>query len=107
MPESQAAFDIAKTAITQRLRTERVLKSDVLWRYDAAQKLKLDYDIRSDVFKVVPTLTLDDIKKFQQANVKNLSYTFCILGDEKTVDFTKMAGFGTVEKLTQEQFFGY
>jgi predicted Zn-dependent peptidase len=107
MPESQAAFDIAKTAITQRLRTERILKSNVLWTYDAAQKLKLDYDIRRDVFKVVPTLTLDDIRKFQQANVKNLSYTFCILGDDKTVDFTKMAGFGTIEKLTQEQIFGY
>ncbi|MDR3297073.1 MAG: hypothetical protein LBS94_02430, partial [Prevotellaceae bacterium] len=87
--------------------TERVLKSDVLWAYDEAQKLKLDYDIRRDVFTVVPTLTLDDIKKFQQSNVKNLSYTFCILGDEKTLDFDKMASFGTVEKLTQEQIFGY
>jgi predicted Zn-dependent peptidase len=107
MPESEAAFKVAQEGIIQRLRTERITKSDVLWAYDAAQRMKLDYDIRRDVFEKVPTLTFKDLKNFQQAHVKNLPYTFCILGDENSVDFGKMNTFGTVEKLTQEQIFGY
>jgi predicted Zn-dependent peptidase len=107
MPESEAAFKLAQDAIIQRLRTERITKAGVLRAYDAAQKMKLDYDIRRDVFEKVPTMTLTDLKVFQQARVKNLPYTYCILGDENSVDFEVMKTFGTVEKLTQEQIFGY
>ncbi|MDR1415939.1 MAG: insulinase family protein [Prevotellaceae bacterium] len=107
MPESETAFKLAQDGIIQRLRTERITKADVLWAYDAAQKMKLSYDIRYDIFNKVPTMTLDDVKLFQQTHVKNLPYTYCILGDENSVDFEKMKTFGTVEKLTQEQIFGY
>ncbi len=107
MPESQPAFKLAQDGIIQRLRTERITKSGVLWAYDAAQKLGLDYDIRRDIFDKVPAFTLTDVRNFQQTHVKNLPYTYCILGDEKTIDFDKMATFGPIEKLTQEQIFGY
>jgi predicted Zn-dependent peptidase len=107
MPESEAAFKVAQNGIIQRLRTERITKAGVLWAYDAAQQMKLSYDIRRDVFEKVPTMTLGDVKNFQQTHVKNLPYTYCILGDENSVDFEKMSTFGTVEKLTQEQIFGY
>ncbi|MDR1022040.1 MAG: insulinase family protein [Prevotellaceae bacterium] len=107
MPESEVAFKLAQDGIIQRLRTERITKASVLWAYDAAQKMKLSYDIRYDIFSKVPTMTLDDVKTFQQTHVKNLPYTYCILGDENSVDFEKMKTFGTVEKLTQEQIFGY
>ncbi len=107
MPESLPAFKLAQNGIIQRMRTERITKSSVLWAYDAAQKLGLNYDIRRDIFTKVPTFTLTDVKNFQQSNVKNLPYTYCILGDENTVDLDKMATFGTIEKVTQEQIFGY
>jgi predicted Zn-dependent peptidase len=107
MPESEAAFKLAQESIIQRMRTERITKSGVLWAYDNAQRMKLTYDIRRDVFTMVPTMTLGDVKNFQQKHVKNLPYTYCILGDEKAVDFEKMSTFGAVEKLTQEQIFGY
>lgn len=107
MPESEAAFKVAQKGIVERLRTERITKAGVLWAYDAAQRMKLTYDIRRDVFEKVPAMTLGDLKIFQQKHVKNLPYTYCILGDENAVDFEKMSTFGAVEKLTQEQLFGY
>jgi hypothetical protein len=107
MPESETAFKVAQDGIIQRLRTERITKSGVLWAYDAAQRMKLGYDIRRDVFEQVPAMTLNDLRNFQQTRVKNLPYTYCILGDENAVDFEKMSTFGAVEKLTKEQIFGY
>ncbi|MDR0710862.1 MAG: insulinase family protein [Prevotellaceae bacterium] len=107
MPESETALKLAQDGIIQRLRTERITKSGILWAYDAAQKMKLNYDIRRDVFTKVPAMTLGDLKVFQQTHVKNLPYTYCILGDENAIDFEVMKTFGAVEKLTQEQIFGY
>ncbi|MDR3367353.1 MAG: insulinase family protein [Prevotellaceae bacterium] len=107
MPESEAAFKLAQESIIQLLRTERITKIGVLRAYDVAQRMKISYDIRRDVFNKVPKMTLEDLRNFQQKYVKNLPYTYCILGDEKSVDFEKMGALGAVEKLTQEQIFGY
>ncbi|MGL5912654.1 MAG: insulinase family protein, partial [Bacteroidales bacterium] len=107
MPLSEPAFLLAQEGIVQRLRTERIHKSSVLWAYDAAQKMGLDYDIRRDIFEKVPTFTLNDVKEFQEKNVKNLPYTYCILGDESAIDKATMEKLGKVQKLTQEQIFGY
>ncbi|MGL4363816.1 MAG: M16 family metallopeptidase [Bacteroidales bacterium] len=107
MPLSQAAFLLAQNSIIQRLRTERIRKSSVLWAFDASQKLGLDYDIRRDVFEKVPKLTLNDVKEFQEKNVKNLPYTYCILGDEQAIDKTVMEKLGVLQKLTQKEIFAY
>jgi hypothetical protein len=50
---------------------------------------------------------LADVVKFQQENIKDRKYTYCILGDEKTLDFKTMATYGTIRKLTLADIFGY
>ncbi|MDR3329098.1 MAG: insulinase family protein [Prevotellaceae bacterium] len=107
MPQSENGFAVAKENLLANIRTQRITKSDVLWSYLTAQRLGLDYDLRRDIFAQVPRFTLADVVKFQEENVKNLTYTFCVLGDEKAVDFNALSSFGQVTKLSQSDIFGY
>jgi predicted Zn-dependent peptidase len=107
MPESQNAFDIAKESILTNYRTQRNTKSSVIWSYVYAQDLGLDYDRNKLVFENVQGMTLADVKKFQEERVKDRLYTYCILGNEKSLDFNAMATYGKVQKLNLEEIFGY
>ena len=107
MPESEAAFDIAKDAILSRLRTERTIKSSVLWSYLAAKELGIDYDRNKAIFENVQNMTLEDVKAFQQEWIKDRTYTYCILGDTKDLDLNYLRQIGPVRCLTQEEIFGY
>ena len=52
-------------------------------------------------------MTLQDIKAFQEKWVKGRKYTYCILGDEKDLDLESLATYGPIQKLSQEELFGY
>jgi len=107
MPSSETAFNIAKEGMITRMRTERILKSDILWSYLDAKRLGLDYDMRKVVFEKIPALTLKDINEYQQKNIKGRTYTYCILGDEKNLDMEKLKAIGPIQMLSQEEIFGY
>jgi predicted Zn-dependent peptidase len=107
MPVSQNAFENAKEGLLTNLRTQRITKSQILWNYISAQDLGLNYHRNKVVFEKVQNLTLDDVVKFQQENVKNRKYAYCILGNEKTLDFKTMATYGKIQKLTLADIFGY
>jgi predicted Zn-dependent peptidase len=105
MPESQNAFDAAKESILTNLRTQRTTRANVLWRYINAQDLGIDYDRNIQVFEKVQNMTLADVKKFQQE--RNRTYTYCILGRERDLDFKAMATYGRIQRLTLADIFGY
>ena len=65
MPESEKAMSSSKTAIINKIRTERITKSQVLFNYINAKKFGLTYDIRRDVFEKVPAMTFKDLKDFR------------------------------------------
>ncbi len=107
MPESQRAFDLAKEGLEARLRTDRIIKDNIAWSYINALDLGEDHDTRREVFEALPSITLDDIVKFQQDNVKGRTYYYCILGDIEDLDMDALAKLGKVVILTPEQIFGY
>lgn len=107
MPESEKAFKLAQESLIARLRSERITKSGILWSYISAQDLGLNVDSRKNLFKEAQTLTLPDIKKFQEKWVKGRKYTYCILGNEATLDINSLSKYGPIERLTREQIFGY
>ena len=97
----------AKDALITRLRTERITKSDVLWSYLNAQDLGLNTDSRKELFEKAQTMTLPEIKAFQEKWVKGRTYIYCVLGDEKDLDLKGLSQYGPIQKLTQEELFGY
>ncbi len=107
MPESQRAFDLAKEGLDARLRTDRIIKDNIAWNYIHALDLGNDHDTRREVFEALPSLTLNDIVKFQQENVKGRTYYYCILGDIEDLDMDALSKIGKVVVLTPEQIFGY
>lgn len=107
MPQSEAAFKLAKEGVIARLRTQRIIKSEILWQYIYAQDLGLDVDRRIKLYNDVQNMNLQDVVDFQEKWVKNRTYFYSILGDEKELDMESLEKYGKVIRLTQEEIFGY
>ena len=107
MPESEAAFNIAKEAIISRLRTDRTTGINVLASYLTLRRLGLTEDRDRQIFEKVQTMTLDDVKATQQKWVKDRHYTYGILGDIKNLDLNFLKTLGPIKTVSQEEIFGY
>ncbi len=107
MPESQAAFQLAKEALLARLRTDRIIGAAVFDSYLEAKDLGLDIDMRKVLFDELQKLTLADVKAFQEKWVKNRTYTYCVLGNERDIDMSKLVARGPVRRVTTKEIFGY
>ena len=107
MPESEKAFKLAKEGTISRLRTERITGMDILWQYLDLQDKGINEDPRKDLFQKAQTLTLKDIKDFQEKWIKDRKYTYCILGNEKDLDMKSLEKYGKITKLSQKDIFGY
>ena len=107
MPESEAAFKLAKDGLINRMRTDRIIKGDIIWSYIDAQDLGQSVDPRIKLYNDVQNMTLKDIADFQKQWVKGRTYVYCILGDKKDLELDKLKTVGPIEELTQKQIFGY
>jgi predicted Zn-dependent peptidase len=107
MPESQAAFDVAKEALISRLRTDRVTGEGVISKYLSDRELGVTEPREKQIYEVAQTLTLEDVKAAQDKWVENRTYVYGILGDIKDLDTKYLRTLGPVEVLTLEDIFGY
>ena len=107
MPQSQAAFDLAKQSALTVLATDRIIKDRVLWQYIDNEDMGVKTDRNAAMYEKIKALTLEDVIAFQQKKIKDRKYTFCILGDEKDIDMKYLNGIGKVTMLSQEEIFGY
>ena len=107
MPESEKALNASREAIINKIRTERITKSQVLFNYINAQKFGLTYDIRKDVFEKVPKMTFADLKAFLQKFIKDKNFTIMILGKKTGLDIKTLSGYGQVNSLSLKDVFGY
>lgn len=107
LPESINAFETAKTAIKNKIASERITKSREMFSYLNAQKLGLDKDIREDIYNKVPKMTFADVVKFQQNFVKGQPQNIVVIGSTNKLDFETLGKYGQVKELTLEQVFGY
>jgi len=107
MPQSDAAFAVAKDAILSRIRTQRTSGSDILRSYCSCRRLGIDEPLSRKVFEEVQGMTMDDVVAFQQKWVKDRNYTYAILGDIKDLDGKFLKTLGPVKVVSLEDIFGY
>lgn len=107
MPESEAAFKLAKEGMIARMRTERITKMDIIWSYIGAQYLNQNVDARIKTYSDIQNMSLKDVVNFQKNNVKGRTYSYCILGDKKELDMENLKKIAPVTELTTEDIFGY
>ncbi len=108
MPESQAAFELAKQSLLGSIETSRTIKNQVLNSYLSNVIYKgVKEDRNKAIYEQVKNMTLEDVKAYQQKWVKNRTYTYSILGDKNDIDMDYLRTLGPVTEVTQEQIFGY
>ena len=107
MPESEIAFELAKDQIISNLRKQRIRRANILFDYLSAQEFGWEFDRRKDLFEKAQVWTLDDVRKFQQQYIKDRKYTYCVLGDENDLVPEIVNKYGTLQKLSLEEIFGY
>ncbi|MDE5947751.1 MAG: hypothetical protein K2G86_03045, partial [Prevotella sp.] len=67
----------------------------------------IDYDIDERIYNALPSMTLQDIVRFEQQNIANKPFRYIILGDEKELDMKSLEKLGPIKHLTTEEIFGY
>ena len=106
-PEAPDNFKAAQESVLQGIRSERIIKTRILFDYENAKKLGFDHDMRKDIYTKVPTLTLADIKAFEQKHVKEKQYTVLVIGKKESLDIKALEKYGKVSFVTLEEIFGY
>lgn len=107
MPESENTFKLAQEGLINRLRTERITQSEVLWTYINSLDLGLKVDPRIQIYEKIQNMSLNDLMEYQKKWVKGRTFVYGILGDKSNLNITELEKIGPIEELTQSQIFGY
>ena len=107
LPQSQKAFDLAKQALTKRIASERTTKFGIINAWLGAKRLGIDYSLSEKTYNALPSITLDDIVRFEKDRMAGKPYRYIVLGDEKNLDMKVLEKIGPVKRITTEEIFGY
>ena len=107
MPQSEAAFQIAKEAVAKQLASLRTTKFGVISAYLSARRLGLDRSLGQMAYEQLPAVTLQDIVRFEQQQMARKPYRYILLGNEQELDMESLQQIGSVRRLTTEEIFGY
>ena len=107
IPQSEAAFNIAKEALTKRLASQRTTKFGLINAWLTARDQGIDYDLNERIYKALPSVTLQDIVKFEQEQMARKPYRYIILGDERELDMAALQQYGPVRRVSTTEIFGY
>jgi predicted Zn-dependent peptidase len=107
MPKAELQFEQSRLAALKKIESERILKTSIYWNYKAAERMSFDHDIRKDVYEELKTMTLDDLEKFFNENIKGRKYSYCVIGKKADLDMEALGKLGTIKELTLEELFGY
>ena len=107
LPQTPAAFELAKQATMKRIASRRITKSGIIFYYLSSKRLGIDYDLSSKVYEALPNVTLEDIVKFEHDNMAKKPWRYLILGDEKNLDMKSLEKIAPIRRLTTEEIFGY
>ena len=107
MPQSEAAFTVARDALLNRLRTGRTTGINVLSSYLDCRDRGLTEPENRAIYEKCQTMTLADVVAPQERWVKDRTYTYAILANRAAVDMDYISTLGPVRQLTLEEIFGY
>ena len=106
-PRSENGFVVARKALISRMSTERIIKEGILFNYESAKKLGLDYDQRKNIYDGIQKLTLEDVASFHNRMIADKKYNVLVVGDRKRLDLKSLNSYGKVQELTTDELFGF
>ncbi len=107
MPESESNLNNAKDAIVQKIRTERITKTNILDQYEKSKQMGIDYDPRKDLFEKVNDFNMNNIIEFHNEYMAKNNRILLVLGSKDEIDLNILRKYGEIKQLSLEQVFGY
>ncbi len=107
IPAAQKQFEDSKKATLKKIAAQRINKSNIFWTYERLKKRGLDYDIREDIYKEVQNMTMEDMIKFFNDNIKGSKYTTLVIGNKKDMKMEALKKLGKVQELDIDYLFNY
>ena len=107
LPEAPENLEIAKAAIINKIRTQRVTGISVLYSYIRNKALGFTVPREQLIYDKVSKLTMFDLLSTHEDWIRGRTYYYAILGDPKDLDMAFLRTLGPVQVLTQEDIFGY
>lgn len=107
MPRREAGFRLAEQSLMKQIATMRTTRFNVLNSYIRAQKLGIDYDLNSRIYRELPSLTLQDLVDFATQSIAKKTYRYLILGDESQLDTKTLEKIAPIRRVSTEEIFGY
>lgn len=106
IPQSPGAFEIAKQNLTKSIESARTTRFQVLSAYMQMQRLGVTESMNKKLYEALPTLTLDDIVRFERENIVGKPRLRLILGNKDELDIPALEKLGPVKYVTTEEIFG-
>ena len=107
MPTAQKQFEASKNATLKKIAAQRINKSNIFWSYQRLQDRGLDYDVREQIYKEVEKMTMDDMVKFFNDNIKGSKYTTLVIGNKKDMKMDALKKLGEVKEFDIDYLFNY
>lgn len=107
LPRAEQQFEQAKLSALKKIETSRTKGRDILWRYQSAQDLGIDYDMNEKLYPIIDKMTFEDVQQFFDSNIKGKTYTYMVIGKKSEMDMKALEKLGPVKELTLEEVFGY
>ncbi|MCH5307888.1 MAG: insulinase family protein [Prevotella sp.] len=107
IPQNESSFQVAKEAVRKKIASQRITKFGLISAWLAAKQRGIDYDERERIYEQLPSVTLQDVVRFEQQQMAFKPYRYVILGDERELDMKALQQIAPIRRLTTEEIFGY
>lgn len=103
MPESENNVETCKKNILAKLRSQRVMRTSLLWTYIQMKQLGLDRELRQIVYENISNLSLEDLKVFHQQYIAPQKWVVLVIGDRKKLNLNALKAFGPLRELKVDE----
>ena len=107
MPEAEEQFNAAKEATLKKLAAQRITKSNIFWNYERLKKLGIDNDNREALYTSIENMTMADLRKFFNENVKGAHYNVMVIGNKADINFETLQKLGNIQEMDIDYLFNY
>ncbi len=107
IPKSENLFENSKASIKNKIDTERIIRTGILFNYETALRHAVSTDQRQEIYEALEKLTFADVQAFHKQYVAGKQFNLLVLGSKDKIDMKALSQYGEVVELSLLDLFGY
>lgn len=107
IPKSENLFENSKASIKNKIDTERIIRTAILFNYENALRHAVSTDQRQEIYNALDKLSFADVQTFHKTYVAGKQFNLLVLGSKDKIDLKALSQYGEVVELTLQDLFGY